>query len=64
MAQKIYYYTVSVIFFIITVLHLARIVYSWEAVIGGAVIPLWVSWAAVVIAGYLCIRGWMFAKSL
>ncbi|MEX0924413.1 MAG: hypothetical protein WDZ82_00515 [Candidatus Paceibacterota bacterium] len=63
MAKKVYYYVVSMVFFVVMLLHLARIVYSWDAVVGGAVIPLWVSWAAVVIAGYLCARGWMFAKN-
>lgn len=62
MSKKVYYYAASVIFFIIAIFHLARVVYSWEAVMGGVVIPLWVSWAAVIIAGYLGVRGWMFAK--
>jgi len=62
MSQKIYYYTVSSIFFIIAVLHLTRIIYSWPAVMGGVLIPMWVSWAAVVIALYLAVRGWMFAR--
>jgi len=62
MSQNLYYYVVSILFFFLFVLHLARIMYSWEAVIGGAIIPMWFSWAALIIAGYLCVRGWMFAK--
>ena len=61
MSKKAYYLSVSVIFAIIAVLHLARALYGWEAVIGGVSIPVWVSWAAVVIAGYLAVRGWQFA---
>lgn len=63
MREKVYHYVASVIFFIIAIFHLARIVYDWQAVMGGVVIPMWVSWAAVIIAGYLFVRGWMFAKA-
>ncbi len=62
MKERIYNYTVAIIFFILAVLHLARIVYDWQAVIGGAIIPMWVSWAAVIIAGYMSARAWHFAK--
>lgn len=62
MDRKTYYLTVSGIFFIIAALHLARVIYSWEAVIGGVTIPLWFSWIGAVLAGYLGVRGWQFAK--
>ena len=30
--------------------------------IAGADVPLWVSWPAVAIAGYLGVRGWQLAN--
>lgn len=63
MDKRTYYKIVSVVFGIIAVAHLARVFYGWEAVIADVVIPLWVSWAAVLIAGYLSVRGWQLAKS-
>ena len=63
MDKKTYYYTVSGIFGLITLLHLARIYYGWDAQIGEAVIPLWFSWVGVLIAGYLTVRGWQFANA-
>ncbi len=62
MDKKTYYLVASAAFFIIAVAHLLRAIYSWEAVIDGVVIPLWFSWVAVVLAGYLSVRGWQFAQ--
>ena len=52
----------SLLFAIIAVGHAIRAIYEWEAVIGGVMIPVWFSLAAVVIAGYLAVRGWQFAQ--
>lgn len=62
MKKKTYYYSASIIFAIVAVLHALRAFYEWEAVIGDVVVPVWFSWAAVLIAGYLAVRGFMFAK--
>ena len=57
------YITITVaIFTIIAVLHLARIVYGWEAMIGGWEMPMWVSWLAVLVAGGLAVKGWKLRK--
>ncbi|MBI4992048.1 MAG: hypothetical protein HZB99_02415 [Candidatus Harrisonbacteria bacterium] len=45
----------AVIFGIIALLHGLRLVYGWEAVIGGVEIPLWASAAAFLAAAVL---GW------
>lgn len=62
MSNKTYYQTVSIIFLIIGVAHAARALNGWEAVIAGVVVPIWASWAAVAIAGYLAVRGWQLAN--
>jgi hypothetical protein len=62
MSKQTYYAVVSVIFGALAVLHAARLYFGWEAVLGGYEVPLWVSWFAVVIAGYLSARGWMFVE--
>jgi uncharacterized membrane protein len=53
MKQRTYIHTVGVIFLLIAVLHALRLVFRFDAVIGNAVIPLWLSGVALVIAGYL-----------
>lgn len=63
MSPKLYYKTTATIFLIIGVLHLARIVYGWEAQIGEFEVPMWMSFVAVAIAGYLSYRGFTTKKA-
>ena len=62
MKLKIYYTTVAIIFSVVATLHLVRVLKGWEAVVEGVPIPLWVSWVAFVIAGYLAVRGFQFSR--
>ncbi|HEU0085455.1 MAG TPA: hypothetical protein VFQ59_00655 [Candidatus Paceibacterota bacterium] len=64
MNKKTYYYTVSVIFSIIALLHLLRALYGWETEVAGVIIPIWFSWVAVALAGYLAFRGFVSIKKL
>lgn len=57
MNQKNFSLTAGVLFLIIAFLHLLRIALGWHAVIGGVVIPLWASWLALFVAGYLAYQG-------
>ena len=57
MGPKSFSITAGAIFLIIALLHAARIFYGWEAVIGGVVVPKWVSWIALVISAYLSYAG-------
>jgi len=62
MSQKAFNWTVAPIFLAILVLHILRLVYGWEAVIGGVAIPMWASWVALVVAGYLAYEAITLAK--
>lgn len=53
MNQKIFIVTASGLFSLIAVMHALRLVFGWEAVIGGLSVPRWVSGVAVVLFGYL-----------
>jgi hypothetical protein len=64
MSKQTYYYIVSAVFVVVGVLHLVRIFNDWDAVLAGVDIPMWVSWAAVIIAGYLAFRGFQFGRRL
>jgi hypothetical protein len=48
----------GVIFGIVALVHVARLAYGWPAEVAGWAVPLWVSWAGMVVAGALCI--WAF----
>ena len=57
MGPRSFSITAGTIFLIIAMLHAARMLYGWEAVIGGLRVPTWVSWIALVISGYLAYAG-------
>jgi hypothetical protein len=46
----------GVIFGVVALVHLQRLVAPWPVVIAGWNVPVWVSVAAVIVAGALC--GW------
>ena len=41
------------VFSLVALLHLLRLVFHWEAVIGGWTAPMWLSWLGLAVAGYL-----------
>jgi hypothetical protein len=47
-----------VIFAIVALMHVLRLLLGWNATIAGTEIPMWVSVAALVIAGGLAIGLW------
>lgn len=53
---------VSFLLFIISVLHILRVFYGWESQIGNFVVPMWFSYVAVLLTGYLSFQGFRLAK--
>jgi TRAP-type C4-dicarboxylate transport system permease small subunit len=54
------YMTVSAtLFLVIGIVHLLRIIFGWQAEIGGLSIPFWVSWLALPVTGALAYFGFM-----
>jgi len=41
------------LFLVVALLHLLRIIFGWQVVVGTLSIPFWVSWLAVLVAGAL-----------
>lgn len=62
MTQESFSVTAGVIFLIIAILHVLRIIIGWDAIIGGWAVPSWVSWLAIIVAGYLAYEGFRLAK--
>ena len=57
MQQKTFSAVVGAVFLIIALLHLARVVYQWDAFINVWFVPMWVSWVAIVGVGLIG-RAW------
>ena len=57
MKQKTFSLAAGAIFGLIALLHLLRLLFGWEAIIDGWPVPRWISWMALVIAGYFAFAG-------
>src|SRR5215813_13482425 len=55
--QRSFSLLAGIIFTIIALLHLVRIIYGWDPVVEGWTVPKWISWVALVVAGYLGYEG-------
>lgn len=62
MTQKTYIGVVATVFLIIFCVQLLRLIYGWYAEIGGWEVPMWLSWIAVLLAGFLSAYGFRFAS--
>jgi phosphoglycerol transferase MdoB-like AlkP superfamily enzyme len=60
--QKTFFSIIGILFLLLTDLHAARLVFGWEAVSGGWQIPMWVSWIAIVLTGFLSFKSWKIMK--
>jgi len=57
MSQKIFSLVAGLIFLLIAVMHVLRLAFTWEVVLNGWSVPMWVSVVAIVIAAYLAFEG-------
>jgi hypothetical protein len=47
----------ATLFLLMAIMHLLRIIFGWQAEIGGLNIPFWASWLGVLVAGALAYFG-------
>jgi hypothetical protein len=57
LSHRTYNTLTALIFLIVVVTHLLRIIFDCPARIGSWMIPVWVSWPAIVVAGALAAFG-------
>jgi hypothetical protein len=63
MSKNTFLLLAGVIFFVVAVVHAARLVLKWEVIVGGWQVPMWASGVAVVVAAYLAYQGFEARKS-
>jgi len=63
MSTKSFLLIAGVIFGIVAIAHLLRIFMALPVTIGGWIIPMWVSWVAVIVGTGLSYTGLRFARS-
>lgn len=52
---------VGLVFLVVALLHLLRIAFGWNLILGEITIPIWLSWLGVIIPGYLSYSSFHFA---
>ena len=57
MKHQTYELIAGLLFSLIALGHLLRIVLGWEAVFNGQPVPMWPSWLALLLGGFLGIQG-------
>ncbi len=62
MTQRTFSLVTAVLFFLIALLHAARLLRGWHVIIEGAVVPMWISWIGLAIAAYLAYQGFRLAR--
>ena len=63
MRQHTFSLITAVLFSLIALLHVLRLLRGWHVTIGGAVVPMWVSWIGLAIAAYLAYQGFRLART-
>jgi len=63
MSQKSYCAVTGIVFLVIAFLHLLRIIFGWSPVVDGWAVPMWLSWVALVVAGWLGYDGLRLART-
>ena len=53
MTQRAFNLAAGTLFLIVATLHALRLFFGWHAGIGGWIVPMWISWAGVAVAGFL-----------
>lgn len=53
MTQRAFNLIAGTIFLTVATLHALRLFFGWHASIGGWIVPMWLSWAGLALAGFL-----------
>jgi len=63
MKSKVYLMVSGSLFALVALLHLLRIVFNWQAVIGGWTVPMWLSWIGLAVTATLCVWAYGLAHA-
>lgn len=62
MTQKLFCLIGGIVFLLIALGHLLRVIFGVTAVVAGVSVPMWASWVAFVVSGYLAVAGLRAAR--
>ena len=62
MSQRTFSLIAGVVFGLIALGHVLRIVFGWSLAVQDFPVPMWASWIAALIMGYLAYEGFRLAR--
>jgi hypothetical protein len=62
MSQKTFSLVAGVFFLLVALGHALRVPFGASVVIQNTPIPMWVSWVALIVAGYLAYQGFRLSR--
>jgi hypothetical protein len=63
MNRKTFSLVAGLIFLLVAVMHVLRLALGWHVVLAGWTIPMWISWVALLIAGFLAYEGLRLSRA-
>ena len=61
MTQRTFFLITSILFLLIALLRAVRLLFGWHVTVESIVVPVWISWIWLAIAGYLGYQGFRLA---
>lgn len=60
--QKMYIKLTGFIFSVVAVLHLLRLIFRWDVILGDWEVPIWISFVGVLGGGFLAYMGFKLSR--
>jgi hypothetical protein len=63
MTPRIFWLIAAALFALIALGHALRLLFGWGVAVENVVVPVWISWIGLAIAGYLAYQGFRSSRS-
>jgi hypothetical protein len=64
MTQRTFFLIAAAVFSLIALGHAIRLLFGWHVTIENVVVPVWISWIGLAIAGYLAYEGFSLGRRI
>jgi hypothetical protein len=64
MTQRTFFLITAAVFSLIALGHAIRLLFGWHVMVENVVVPGWISWIGLAIAGYLAYQGFRLSRRI
>jgi hypothetical protein len=64
MTQRTFFLIAAALFSLIALGHAIRLLFGWHVTVENVVVPVWISWIGLAIAGYLAYQGFRLGRRI